>query len=203
MLCAKWRVGAAVSRTIKRRGICTEWSRKIAANFAPLFWNEAENCLYDCIDGDTKDGAIRPNQIFVVSLPNHLLGHEQEKSVVEIVERELLTPYGLRSLSPRDSRYRPHYSGDQWSRDSAYHQGTVWGWLLGPFLQAYRRVNGDDEAARAQVKAWLEPMLEHLNHAGLGSISEIFDGDAPHLPRGCFAQAWSVAETLRVWAEVE
>ena len=182
-------------------GICTEWSRKVAANFAPTFWNEAENCLYDCVDGDFKDGSIRPNQIFVVSLPNHLLSHEQERSVVEVVARELHTPHGLRSLSPRDSRYRPHYEGDAWSRDSSYHQGTVWGWLLGPFLQAYRHVHGDCDATKSQVRAWLEPMIAHLDEAGLGSISEIFDGDAPHQPRGCFAQAWSVAETLRIWEE--
>ena len=183
--------------------ICTEWSRKIAANFAPTFWNETENCLYDCVDGDNKDGAIRPNQIFVVSLPNHLLSGEQEKSVVSVVQRELLTPVGLRSLSPRDSRYRGHYGGDAWSRDSAYHQGTVWGWLLGPFLGAYLSVHEESDAAKAQVREWLQPMLAHLDVAGLGSISEIFDGDAPHAPRGCFAQAWSVAETLRIWAQVE
>ena len=183
--------------------IYTEWSRKIATNFAPTFWNEAEGCLFDCVDGDFKDGAIRPNQIFAVSLPNQLLSGEQNKSVVEVVERELLTPVGLRSLSPRDSRYRGHYGGDQWQRDSAYHQGTVWGWLLGPFLGAYLGVHDESDAAKSQVREWLQPMLAHLDEAGLGSISEIFDGDAPHAPRGCFAQAWSVAETLRIWAQVE
>ncbi len=184
-------------------GICTEWSRKIAANFAPMFWNEAEGCLYDCVDGEHKDGAIRPNQIFVVSLPNHLLSDAQNKSVVAVVQRELLTPVGLRSLSPRDSRYRGHSGGDSWSRDSAYHQGTVWGWLLGPFLSAYLSVHDGSDAARAQVNEWLQPMIAHLDVAGLGSISEIFDGDAPLAPRGCYAQAWSVAETLRVWAQVQ
>ena len=180
--------------------ICTEWSRKVAGHFADAFWNEAENCLYDCVDDNGKDGAIRPNQIFAVSLPHHLLDAPQQKSVVEVVQRELLTPVGLRSLSPRDSRYRGRYEGDAWQRDSAYHQGTVWGWLLGPFLEAYLTVHGaDDEAAKAQVKAWLQPMIAHLDVAGLGSISEIFDGDVPHAPRGCYAQAWSVAETLRMW----
>lgn len=182
--------------------ICTEWSRKVAANFTPAFWNESENCLYDCIDGDTKDGAIRPNQIFAVSLPHQLLCDEHQKSVVEVVQRELLTPVGLRSLSPRDSRYRPRYEGDQWSRDSAYHQGTVWGWLLGPFLEAYLHIHEENDESKAQVRDWLQPMIAHLDVAGLGSISEIFDGDEPHTPRGCFAQAWSVAETLRVWAQV-
>ncbi|PQV62584.1 glycogen debranching enzyme, putative [Abditibacterium utsteinense] len=182
-------------------GICVEWTRKVEANFAKKFWNEAESCLYDCIDGDFKDGAIRPNQIFAVSLPHHLLSHEQEKSVVEVVERELLTPHGLRSLSPRDSRYRGIYIGDSWSRDSAYHQGTVWGWPIGGFLSAYLRVNEDSETAKSQVRLWLAPLLAHLDEAGVGSISEIFDGDAPHAPRGCIAQAWSVSEVLRVYQE--
>ena len=183
--------------------ICTEWSRKIAGCFAGAFWNDSESCLYDCINDDGKDGAIRPNQIFAVSLPHHLLNAQQQKSVVEVVQRELLTPVGLRSLSPRDSRYRGHYEGGAWARDSAYHQGTVWGWLLGPFLEAYLTVHNEtSEAAKTQVKQWLQPMIAHLDVAGLGSISEIFDGDAPHAPRGCFAQAWSVAETLRIWARV-
>ena len=183
--------------------ICTEWSRKIAGCFADAFWNDSENCLYDCINDDGKDGAIRPNQIFAVSLPHHLLNAQQQKSVVEVVQRELLTPVGLRSLSPRDSRYRGRYEGGAWARDSAYHQGTAWGWLLGPFLEAYLTVHDEtDEAAKTQVKQWLQPMIAHLDVAGLGSISEIFDGDAPHAPRGCFAQAWSVAETLRIWSRV-
>ena len=184
-------------------GICTEWSRKVAANFAPLFWNARESCLYDCVDGDFRDGAIRPNQIFTVSLPHRLLNHEQESLVLGTVERELLTPHGLRSLSPRDSRYRGHYGGDAWSRDSAYHQGTVWGWLLGPFVTAHLRVHDGSDEAKAQAQEWLKPMIAHLGEAGLGSISEVFDGDAPHMPRGCFAQAWSVAETLRAWQEAQ
>ncbi|HEX8463180.1 MAG TPA: amylo-alpha-1,6-glucosidase [Abditibacterium sp.] len=187
-------------------GICLEWSRKVADSFPKKFWNEAEGCLFDCIDGDLsvsggRDGAIRPNQIFAVSLPHRLLSHEQEMSVVEVVERELLTPHGLRSLSPRDSRYRGTYIGDSWSRDSAYHQGTVWGWPIGGFLSAYLKVHDGSDEAKKQVRAWLEPLITHLDEAGLGSISEIFDGDAPHAPRGCIAQAWSVSEVLRVWEE--
>lgn len=182
-------------------GICLEWSRKIASNFAEKFWNESEGCLYDTIDGDFRDGAIRPNQIFAVSLLHRLLSHEQEKSVVEVVERELLTPHGLRSLSPRDSRYRGVYIGNSWSRDSAYHQGTVWGWPIGGFLIAYLKVHENSGEAKAQVRQWLQPLIAHLDEAGLGSISEIFDGDAPHAPRGCIAQAWSVSEVLRVWQE--
>ena len=180
-------------------GICTEWSRKIAANFERLFWNESENCLFDFVDESHQDGAIRPNQIFAVSLPHRLLGSAQERLVVETVKRELLTPMGLRSLSPRDSRYRGIYIGDAWNRDSAYHQGTVWGWLMGPFCEAYLKTENRSDAAKAQVREWLAPLISHLDEAGLDSISEVFDGDAPHAPRGCFAQAWSVGEVLRVW----
>ncbi len=182
-------------------GIALEWTRKIEANFTKKFWNDEENCLFDCIDGDFRDGAIRPNQIFAVSTPNRLLSLEHEKAVVEVVQRELLTPHGLRSLSPRDSRYRGTYLGDSWSRDSAYHQGTVWGWPIGGFLSAYLKVNEHSDAAKTQVQLWLAPLLAHLDETGIGSISEIFDGDAPHAPRGCIAQAWSVSEVLRVYQE--
>ncbi len=187
-------------------GICVEWTRRVEAHFADKFWNEAEGCLYDCIDGDAengdfKDGAIRPNQIFALSLPHRLLSPEQERSVLAVVERELLTPHGLRSLSPRDSRYRGVYIGNSWQRDSAYHQGTVWAWPLGAFLSAYLRLNADSSEAKTRVRAWLAPLIAHLEEAGIGSISEIFDGDAPHAPRGCIAQAWSVSEVLRLWRE--
>ncbi len=182
-------------------GICLEWTRKVEASFGDTFWNASENCLFDCVDEGQKDGAIRPNQIFTVALPHHLLSHEQEKSVVEVVERELLTPHGLRSLSPRDSRYRGIYRGDSWSRDSAYHQGTVWAWPIGGFLSAYLRVHDHSSESKAQVRAWLAPLIAHLDETGIGSISEIFDGDAPHAPRGCIAQAWSASEVLRVWIE--
>jgi len=196
---------ASYSRTIGKdemAGICAEWSRKVAGSFNDLFWNPKENCLYDCIDGDNKDAAVRPNQIFVVSLPHRLLPRERELSVVAAVAADLLTPHGLRSLSPRDSRFRKIYIGNAWERDSAYHQGTTWGWLLGPFLSAYLRVNDYSPAARAQGLTWIQPMLDHLDQAGLNSISEIFDGAAPFTPRGCFAQAWSVSETLRAWLEL-
>ena len=187
--------------------ICREWSRKIATHFSDLFWNAGENCLYDFIAEDTKnglyrDGAIRPNQIFAVSLPHRLLCHEREVQVVECVERELLTPHGLRSLSPRDSRYRGTYIGDSWARDSAYHQGTVWAWPAGAFFEAYLRAHGASFEAKTQVKNWLAPLISHLDSAGIGSISEIFDGDAPHAPRGCIAQAWSVSEILRIWEQL-
>jgi glycogen debranching enzyme len=167
-------------------------------SFAPLFWNEDAGCLFDCVNDEGRDGAIRPNQIFAVSLPHRLLSAEQEKRVVATVQRELLTPVGLRSLSRGDAQYRGIYIGDQWQRDSSYHQGTVWGWPIGGFFSAYLKVNRHSARAKAQVRTWMEPLQAHLDTAGLGSISEIFDGDAPHTPRGCFAQAWSVSEPLRV-----
>ena len=174
-------------------------AERLAASFRQLFWNSNEECLYDCILPDGRlDSAVRPNQIFAVSLPFSPLDSDQQKMVVDIVERDLLTPYGLRSLSPRDSRYQGHYIGDQFQRDSAYHQGTVWAWLIGPFIEAFLKVNADSEKSRAAAEKMLSPLLEHLGNDGcLGSVSEIFDGDWPHHSKGCIAQAWSVAELLR------
>jgi glycogen debranching enzyme len=130
-----------------------------------------------------------------------MLSPERARAVLETVERELLTPVGLRTLNLADSRYRGTYQGDQRSRDSAYHQGTVWPWLLGPFVSAYVKVNGGSEQSRSRANELLHGMEKHLTQAGLGQISEIFDGDTPHQPRGCFAQAWSVAEVLRALCE--
>jgi len=166
--------------------------------FREVFWNEAAGCLYDVLpDAGAPDGSIRPNQIFAVSLPYPLLEAEQALRVVEVVERELLTPYGLRTLSPRDPNYRGRYHGDPASRDGAYHQGTAWPWLLGPFVTAYVKVHGGSDDARGAARRFLDPLHAHLREAGLGQISEVFDGDAPHRPGGCFAQAWNVAEILR------
>ena len=121
----------------------------------------------------------------------------RRRAVVETVRRELLTPFGLRTLSPSDRRYRGHYGVSWESRDRAYHQGTVWPWLIGPFIEAYLKVNGSSQAARAQAAEWLGAFDEHLLTSGVGYISEIFDGDPPHAPAGCIAQAWSVGEVLR------
>jgi glycogen debranching enzyme len=158
-------------------------------------------CLYDVTNGAPPDPSIRPNQIFAVSLTHSMLSTERAKSVVEKVQEHLLTPYGLRSLSPNDLQYRGRYMGGPLERDGAYHQGTVWPWLMGPFITAYVKVNGGSEAARRQAGEWLAPLEYHLADAGLGHISEILDGDAPHQPRGCIAQAWSVAEVLRAYME--
>jgi predicted glycogen debranching enzyme len=170
-------------------------------NFNRLFWNEAADCLYDIVDGDTPDPAIRPNQIFAVSFLYSMLSSERARKVVAKVQEHLLTPFGLRTLSPSDPQYRGRYTGGPQERDGAYHQGTVWPWLMGPFIRAYLKVHEHSAAARDQASVWLEPLKSHLREAGLGQISEIFDGDAPRQPRGCIAQAWSIAEVLRAHVE--
>jgi len=171
---------------------------RLRQSFNVAFWNAQEQCLFDVVDGDARDPSIRPNQIFAVSLHHSMLHEERARSVLGVVERELLTPYGLRTLSPRDPAYRGRFDGDMRSRDSAYHQGTVWPWLLGPFVSAYTNIRGRTPAVSAKILGWLEPLYRHLTDAGLGQISEVFDGDPPHRPGGCFAQAWSVGEILRV-----
>ncbi|HEY0101263.1 MAG TPA: amylo-alpha-1,6-glucosidase, partial [Pyrinomonadaceae bacterium] len=177
---------------------CRALAELARASFHGLFWNEAGNYLYDYINpAGEPDAAIRPNQIFALSLPHPIVTGSRGRAIVETVERELLTPYGLRSLSPRHADYRPHYEGDAYARDTAYHQGTVWAWLIGPFINAYLRVHGRTPASLAQARLYVRAFREHLREAGVGQISEIFDGDAPHTPRGCIAQAWSVAELLR------
>lgn len=170
-------------------------AERVKKSFA-RYWNRERQCCFDVIDGPNgDDGSLRPNQVFAVSLPESPLGEEQRKQVVLMCALHLLTPHGLRSLDPADPAYLGHYGGSQAQRDSAYHQGTVWPWLLGPFVLAHLRVYGNPQ----QAFAFLEPMAHHLSTAGLGTISEIFDGEAPLIPRGAFAQAWSVAEILRAW----
>lgn len=178
-----------------------EMAERARASFNREFWRPEPGCLFDVVSRSGNDASIRPNQIFAVSLPHSLLSRDKARQVVEVVQRELLTPFGLRSLSPRDPQYRPRYTGDPWSRDSAYHQGTVWPWLLGPFITAYVEVHGRTPETRRQARKWLTSFEDHLREAGLGQISEIFDAEAPHIPRGCFAQAWSVAELLRAAVE--
>ncbi|HUT19603.1 MAG TPA: amylo-alpha-1,6-glucosidase [Anaerolineae bacterium] len=160
------------------------------------FWNEEGGYCHDVIDGpDGDDPALRPNQLLAVSLPHSPLDARQQRAVVDVCARHLLTSHGLRSLAPEDPAYLGHYGGDQRQRDAAYHQGTVWSWLIGPFIDAHLRAYGD----REQARSFLEPLARHLVAHGVGSISEIFDGDPPFAPRGCIAQAWSVAEVLRAW----
>jgi predicted glycogen debranching enzyme len=161
------------------------------------FWNEQRGCCFDVIDspGIRNDTALRPNQIFAVSLPMSPLSPDQQKAIVDICARRLLTSHGLRSLAPGEPDYQPHYGGGMKERDSAYHRGTVWGWLIGPFVHAHLRVYGDRDAALS----FLEPLGRQIRSSGLGTLSEIFEGDAPFAARGCIAQAWSVAEVLRAW----
>ncbi|MCB1022883.1 MAG: glycogen debranching protein, partial [Acidobacteria bacterium] len=162
------------------------------------FWNEDEECLYDVINGDLRDASIRPNQIFAVSLRHSMLSMFRAKKIVQKVEAELFTPVGLRSLSPKDERFRGVYTGSPYDRDSAYHQGTVWAWLMGAFIESVRRTYPKGRKSRQYVSKILDGFENHLFEEGVGQISEIFDGDEPHSPKGCFAQAWSVAEILRV-----
>ncbi len=178
--------------------------RRAAQSFRTRFWNEAEGCLYDVVDvdgdRDAVDTAFRPNQILAVGgLPLALLEGERARRVVDAVEQRLLTPLGLRSLAPGEAGYRRRYEGNQTGRDSAYHQGTVWPWLMGPFVEAWLRVRGFSEAARAEARdRFLGPLFAHLGEAGLGHISEIADAEPPHTPRGCPFQAWSLGELLRI-----
>ena len=169
-------------------------------SFNQAFWNEAAGCLYDVVNDGVRDASIRPNQVIAISLANSMLAQDRAASVLRVVESELLTPRGLRTLSPHDPNYIGRYLGDPRSRDGAYHQGTVWPWLMGPFITACVKTFGA-RAGRKFASKWLLQFQEHFTDACLGQVSEIFDGDAPHTPRGCVAQAWSVAELLRAAVE--
>ena len=170
-------------------------------SFADTFWNPETHCLYDTVTADFHDASVRPNQLLAASLPHPLVSRSRAKQIVRRVQEELWTPMGLRSLSPRDSRYVGEYGGDAHSRDGSYHQGTVWAWPIGPFITAMMYAHGRSDATRKRARRLVQGLLDHLDTAGLGSVSEIADGDSPHTPRGCFAQAWSVAELLRVLRE--
>jgi len=167
-----------------------------ARSFEQSFWNPARGCLYDVVRPDEADARIRPNQIFAVSLPFPLLSPERSAAVVDLVERELVTPFGLRTLARGEPGYAPHYRGGPAERDGAYHQGTVWPWLLGPFVRALLRVRGRTAETLARARALLAGLERHLDEACLGHISEVFDAEPPHRAGGAPAQAWSVAEPL-------
>jgi predicted glycogen debranching enzyme len=173
-------------------------------SFRNRFWNEERGFLNDVVDANhepgTFDSSLRPNQIFAVGgLPLQLIEGERAERIVAVVEEKLVTPLGLRSLAPGEPDYKPHYEGGVWQRDGAYHQGTVWPWLIGPFVEAWVRVRGGTSAAKQEARAkFLAALLGHLNEDGLGHITEIADADAPHTPRGCPFQAWSVGELLRL-----
>lgn len=192
-LCEKFDEDASAYRTR---------ANQVKESFNAKFWDSANQCLFDVVDGDEPDDHIRPNQIYAVSLPFSLLPEEQEKAVVALVEKELFVGCGLRSLAPDHPDYHGIYCGALAKRDAAYHQGTAWGFLLGGFFSAYMKVNHHSSSAAENAVHMLEPVRKHLTDSGcIGSISEIFDGDAPHNPRGCYAQAWSVGEVLRCYCE--
>ncbi|PYG85877.1 putative glycogen debranching enzyme [Ruminiclostridium sufflavum DSM 19573] len=192
---------SSLAKKFDDRDIYSNLAKKVKASFDKEFWNGADNCLYDVVNDFGKDPSIRPNQIMAVGLSYAVIEGDKAGSVVEKVWKELYTPYGLRTLSKGNPQYKGTYSGDVWSRDGAYHQGTVWTWPLGRFIKAYVRVNGSNEEARRNALDFVLPFINHLKDAGLGSISEIFDGNSPYYPRGCFAQAWSVSEILRAAVE--
>lgn len=192
-LCEKFDEDASAYRTR---------ANQVKESFNAKFWDSSNQCLFDVVDGDEPDDHIRPNQIYAVSLPFSLLPEEQEKAVVALVEKELFVGCGLRSLAPNHPDYHGIYCGALAKRDAAYHQGTAWGFLLGGFFSAYMKVNHHSSSAAENAIHMLEPVRKHLSDSGcIGSISEIFDGDAPHNPRGCYAQAWSVGEVLRCYCE--
>lgn len=172
---------------------------EVHASFEHLFWCEDRGYLCDVVAPEGPDWAIRPNQVFALSLPFPLVEGERARRVLSAIDQHLLTPRGLRSLSPSDPAYCARYAGGPWERDRAYHQGTVWAWLIGPYITALCRCHG--RAGRQRGRALLNGFAEHLHEAGLGTVSEIFDAEPPFAPRGCIAQAWSVAELLRAGVE--
>jgi glycogen debranching enzyme len=178
----------------------TVLSERVKESFNNKFWNEKDECLYDVID-EFPDSQIRPNQIWAVSLPFTMLPCEKEKLVVQKVIKELYASYGLRSLSQGDKEYKGIYEGAVFKRDMAYHQGTVWSFPLGALVTAYCKVYGYTNSACEFAKRLIEPIEDHLFDCSLGTVSEIFDGNEPIRPRGCFAQAWGVGEILRAYVE--
>jgi len=181
---------------------CRADRRKSIASFQNRFWYEQGGYLYDLVDGpDGSDASFRPNQLYAISLVDDLVPRDRAQQILRLVESQLLTPVGLRTLAPSDSRYRPRYEGGVSERDGAYHQGTVWPFLLGPFVTAWMKTFGRSVAVRKQARGFLTGLEAHLSEGCLGQVSEIFDAEAPYQPRGCFAQAWSVAEPLRVLIE--
>jgi predicted glycogen debranching enzyme len=174
-------------------------AEQVRQSFNDRFWNGELGCLYDVVDGEKgNDDALRPNQLFAISLDHPVLDRARWQSVLNVATKHLLTPVGLRSLSPAHPDYKSRYFGDLRARDAAYHQGTVWAWLIGPFIDAYLAAHPED---RTGARRYLTGFVDHLGEACIGSISEVFDAEEPYTPRGCIAQAWSVAEVLRCWVK--
>jgi glycogen debranching enzyme len=180
-----------------------EMARKARESFNVKFWNWEKGYLFDIVEPSGADTSLRPNQILAASLDFPILYRDKSELVLDMIQRELLTPCGLRTLNRSDPRYRGTYEGDRASRDEAYHNGTVWAWLLGPFTTAFLKARGNEADRReSALTKFITPLFsQQFAQAGLGAVSEVFDGDPPHMPRGCISQAWSVAEPLRVYVE--
>jgi predicted glycogen debranching enzyme len=189
------------TRAIRGASAASEWSahaERARASFNRRFWFAEGGYLHDVVDGPDGDSTeCRPNQVFAIALPNPVLDRERWESVLDVVRDRLLTPVGLRSLAPGSRDYRAHYFGNLRERDAAYHQGTVWGWLIGPWVDAWLALHPDRVE---DARGFLGGLIEHMDEFGVGSVAEIFDAEAPYTPRGCIAQAWSVAELLRCCA---
>jgi predicted glycogen debranching enzyme len=201
-------IGVAFANRIGDAEAAERWARlaeRVRASFNERFWNTATDCLFDVVDVDGEagrdDASVRPNQLLAISLTHPVLDPARHRAVADVCERELWTPLGLRTLSPNDPNYCGRFEGDMRARDSAYHQGTVWPWLLGPFVTAYVRAQGGHADVRRRGRKFLDGLLPHFSEAGLAGVTEVADGDAPHLPGGCPWQAWSVAEPLRALCE--
>jgi predicted glycogen debranching enzyme len=200
------KINQLLADKFKERNIAEKYdamTEKAKMSFEAKFWNKEKQCLFDVVEESSVDRSLRPNQIIAAALDFRMLGNDKNKQIVEFVQREFLTPFGLRTLSRSDPRYRGNYEGDARMRDQTYHNGTIWPWLTGPFTTAFLKANGYSVKNRQYAyKTFIQALFEkHIYNAGLGTISEIFDGDAPNKPRGCVAQAWSVAEPFRAYIE--
>jgi predicted glycogen debranching enzyme len=197
-------IGADLAAEAGERAKAAEWTAlagRARQSFLRAFWSDSVGYLADVVAGGTPDVSLRPNQLYAIGLPHSLLPRDKAQRVLEVVKRHLLTPFGLRTLAPSDPHYQGRYEGDVRTRDGAYHQGTVWPYLIGIYFDALIRLHGEE--GKAAAREWMGAFAPHLSEAGLGTVSEVFDGDPPHRPGGAVAQAWSVAELLRVAARLD
>ena len=197
-------IGAELARDAGDAGRAAEWTAlaaKVRESFLRAFWSDSLGYLADVVAGGTKDLSLRPNQLYAIGLPHALLPRDKALRVLDVVKRHLLTPVGLRTLAPSDPHYQRRYEGGVRSRDAAYHQGTVWPFLMGIYFDALIRLNGEE--GKTAAREWLAAFEPHLQEAGVGTVSEVFDGDAPHRPGGTISQAWSVSELLRIASRLD
>jgi glycogen debranching enzyme len=197
-------IGAELARGAGEDARASEWTTlagRVRESFLRAFWSDSLGYLADVVAGGTKDLSLRPNQLYAIGLPHALLPRDKALRVLDVVKRHLLTPVGLRTLAPNDPYYQRRYDGGPRSRDAAYHQGTVWPYLMGIYFDALIRLHGEE--GKAAAREWLAGFAPHLREAGLGTVSEVFDGDPPHRPGGTIAQAWSVSELLRIASRLD